>query len=129
MRTLFFVLFGVILSSPHATAQVRSTVYASGFVQPLAIVQDPTNPTAQFVLEQGGRIRVIQNGSVLTADFLDLSSSVRAGGEQGLLGLAFPPDAQGSGRFFVNFTDTDGNTVVARFRRCLLYTSPSPRDS
>jgi glucose/arabinose dehydrogenase len=116
MRMLIFAMV-VVLHSSVAAAQLRAVVYASGFVQPLAIVQDPTNPGIQFVLEQRGRIRVIQNGNVLSTDFLDLSSSVLAGGEQGLLGLAFPPDAQTTGRFFVNFTDTNGNTVVARFRR------------
>ena len=49
--------------------------------------------------------------------FLDLSSVVSSGGERGLLGLAFAPDALDGGRFFVDFTDANGNTVVARFRR------------
>ena len=51
------------------------------------------------------------------ADFLDITASVRSGGEQGLLGLAFPPDAGLTGRFYVNFTNDAGHTVVARFRR------------
>ena len=49
--------------------------------------------------------------------FLDLSASILSGGERGLLGLAFPPDYATSGRFYVNFTDPDGHTVVARFMR------------
>jgi glucose/arabinose dehydrogenase len=60
---------------------------------------------------------VVRDGAVADTDFLDLTSSVRSGGEQGLLGLAFPPDAATTGRFFVNFTNTNGHTVVARFRR------------
>jgi glucose/arabinose dehydrogenase len=116
MRTLIFVLL-LVFHASYATAQLRAIVYASGFAQPLAIVQDPTNPAVQFVLEQAGRIRVVQNGTVLPTDFLDLSPAVRAGGEQGLLGMAFPPDAATSGRFFVNFTNPDGHTVVARFKR------------
>ena len=51
------------------------------------------------------------------ADFLNLIPFVVSGGEQGLLGLTFPPDAASSRRVFVNFTDRAGNTVVARFRR------------
>ena len=55
--------------------------------------------------QTGAHIRVVRGASVLAADFIDLSPSVVAGGEQGLLGLAFAPDAAVSGRFFVNFTD------------------------
>jgi hypothetical protein len=58
-----------------------------------------------------------QNGNVLSTPFLNLSGAIACCGEQGLLGLAFPPDYAASGRFYVDFTDTSGNTVVARFRR------------
>jgi glucose/arabinose dehydrogenase len=99
-----------------AQAPLRLRPYASGFTNPLAFVQDPANRAVQFVVEQGGRIRVVRDGVVSDTDFLDLRGAVVAGGEQGLLGLAFSPDAS-SPRFFVNFTDRSGNTVVARFRR------------
>ena len=98
-------------------AQLRARVYASGFSNPVAFVQDPTDRDVQFVVQQDGRVRIVRSGTVLSPDFLDLRSSVVAGGEQGLLGLAFPPDAPDSRRLFVNFTDRAGNTVVARFRR------------
>src|SRR5213594_2723549 len=98
-------------------AQLRLRTQATGFSSPLAIVQDPADRNVQFVVQQDGRIRVVQLGTVLPADFLDVSASIVSGGEQGLLGLAFPPDAAASGRFFVNFTNRSGDTVVARFRR------------
>jgi len=91
-------------------------VHASGFAAPLAFIQDPSDRAVQFVVQQGGRIRVVRNGVVLPGDFLDLSRDISAGGERGLLGLAFTPDAS-SGRLFVNFTNPSGDTVVARFRR------------
>ena len=70
-----------------------------------------------YVVELGGRIRTIRNGSVEAAPFLDISGRVLAGGEQGLLGLAFPPGYAANGRFYVNFTrNPDGATVVARYR-------------
>ena len=100
-----------------AAAQLRTRVHASGFTRPIAIVQDPGDAAVQFVVEQAGRIRVVRDGSVQAADFLDIRSSVRSGGEQGLLGLAFPPDTGLTGRFYVNFTNEAGHTVVARFRR------------
>ncbi|HET7697071.1 MAG TPA: PQQ-dependent sugar dehydrogenase [Vicinamibacterales bacterium] len=107
----------VLAAAADAAAQLRTRVHASGFTQPLAIVQDPADPAVQFVLEQRGRIRAIRGGTVEPADFLDLTAAVRSGGEQGLLGMAFPPDAALTGRFYVNFTNTEGHTVVARFRR------------
>lgn len=97
-------------------AQLRARVYASGFATPVAFVQDPTDRQVQFVVQQDGRIRVLRAAAVLSTDFLDLRGNIVSGGEQGLLGMAFPPDAASS-RFFVNFTDRGGNTVVARFRR------------
>ncbi|MGH2830193.1 MAG: PQQ-dependent sugar dehydrogenase, partial [Actinomycetota bacterium] len=100
-----------------ASAQLRTEVYASGVSAPVAFVQDPTNRSVFFVVEQGGRIRVVRDRAVLPQDFLDLRDVVLDGGERGLLGLAFPPDGATSGRFFVNFTDNNGDTVVARFRR------------
>ncbi|MEO6238681.1 MAG: PQQ-dependent sugar dehydrogenase [Vicinamibacterales bacterium] len=99
-----------------AQAPLRLRPYASGFANPLAIVQDPADRAVQFVPEQGGRIRLLRDGVVSDTDFLDLRGAVMAGGEQGLLGLVFSAETS-SARFFVNFTDRSGNTVVARFRR------------
>jgi glucose/arabinose dehydrogenase len=92
-------------------------MYASGFSSPVAFVQDPLDRTVQYVVEQTGRIRIVRDGTVLPTDFLNLTPFVRSGGEQGLLGLAFAPDFATSGRLYVNFTNTSGDTVVARFRR------------
>jgi glucose/arabinose dehydrogenase len=92
-------------------------VQASGFSAPVAFVQDPTDRAVQFVVQQDGRIRVLRGATVLATDFIDLSSALISGGEQGLLGLAFPPNAAASGRFFVDFTNRSGDTVVARLRR------------
>ena len=104
------------LAAP-AYAQLQGQTYVSGFQSPIAFVQDPTDRTVQYVVQQTGRIRVVRNGAVLPTDFLNLTSSIKSGGEQGLLGLAFAPDYASSGRFFVNFTNTAGDTVIARFRR------------
>jgi glucose/arabinose dehydrogenase len=100
-----------------AQVPLRTRVYASGFTTPVAFVQDPVRPAVQYVVEQGGRIRVVQSGAVLSTDFLDLSLAISSGGERGLLGMAFAPDSATSGRFYVNFTNQAGDTVVARFVR------------
>jgi glucose/arabinose dehydrogenase len=110
-----------LLSGQDPSAAVlppmRLIPYASGLTAPLGFVQDPTDSHVQFVVEQGGRIRTLVDGVVQPTPFLDISDALVSGGEQGLLGLAFPRDA--SGRFYVNFTTNNpvGNTVVARFKR------------
>ena len=112
------VILALLPSQPaHSQSGLRVLEYASGFSLPVAIVQDPTNASVQFVVEQGGRIRVVNGGTVLPTDFLDLRSAVLSGGEQGLLGLALAPDYSSSGRFYVNFTSPAGDIVIARFRR------------
>jgi glucose/arabinose dehydrogenase len=115
------LLVGLLIVTPSAFAQLTTRVVVSGFSAPLELVQDPGDRSTQYVVEQGGRIRVLRNGALQAQDFLNLSGSITSGGERGLLGLAFPKDYATSGRFYVNFTDLQGNTVIARFRR-----SPDP---
>jgi glucose/arabinose dehydrogenase len=97
--------------------ELRAELFLSNLSSPVAFVQDPSNPNVQYVVQQAGRIRVVFNGSFTATDLLNLSGQVLFGGEQGLLGLAFPPDYATSGRFFVYFTNTASNIVIARFRR------------
>jgi glucose/arabinose dehydrogenase len=96
---------------------MRTQVVATGLSNPVAFVVDPGDPSTFYVVEQRGTIRTVRNNTVSESFFLDLRSSISAGGERGLLGLAFPPDAVESRRFYVNFTNLDGHTVVARFSR------------
>lgn len=73
-----------------------------------------------FLAEQAGVIRVLQDGKVLPAPFLDITSQVECCGESGFLGLAFHPGFAGNGYFYVNYTyRAPGNelrTRVSRFR-------------
>jgi glucose/arabinose dehydrogenase len=126
---IVLLAFLSLSAAVDAAAQLRVRDYASGLTGPVAIVQDPADAGVQFVIEQRGRIRVIREGAVLPADFLDISSLVVAGGEQGLLGMAFPPDAVTSGRFFINYTNSSGDTVISRYRRSSnpLVADPSSR--
>ena len=69
-----------------------------------------------FVVEQPGRIQVLAVGATAPSLFLDITSKVLAGGERGLLGLAFHPQYATNSRFFVNYTrQTDGATVIAEY--------------
>jgi glucose/arabinose dehydrogenase len=84
----------------------------------LAFPVDLTSPPGDarlFVVEKQGRIRIIRDGSLLPQAFLDITSQVSSGGEQGLLGLAFHPDYAVNGRFVVNYTDLSGDTHIAEF--------------
>ena len=98
-------------------AQLTTTEVSRGLESPVAAIADPTNPAILFIVEQGGLIRVSRDGVLLDEPFLDLRTSTASDGERGLLGMALAPDFIDSGRFFVNFTDRSGDTVVARFRR------------
>ncbi len=70
-----------------------------------------------FVLEQPGTIRIVQNGQVLPQPFLDITAKVgSAGSEQGLLGIAFHPDFAHRPYFYIDYTDVNGNTVIARYQ-------------
>jgi len=88
-----------------------------GFSQPVNITHAGDGSGRVFVVEQTGRVRVVKNGALVAAPFLDLTARISTGGERGLLGLAFPPDYAAKGYFYVNYTNTAGNTVVSRFLR------------
>ncbi len=68
-----------------------------------------------FVIEKEGRIRIVRDNVLVETPFLDISGRVSAVHERGLLGVAFPPSYATRGRFYVNYTDTNGDTVISRF--------------
>lgn len=87
------------------------------FNLPVYVTQPPASSGDEhlYVVEQGGTIqRVAKDGSDVST-FLDISSEVVSGGEQGLLSVAFAPDYADSGLLYVNFTDTDGNTRIVEY--------------
>jgi glucose/arabinose dehydrogenase len=101
--------------------QISLSRVAGGFASPVHVTHAGDGSGRIFVVEQGGTIRIIlDNGVVLPTPFLDLASLVPprlvAGGEQGLLSVAFPPGFAAKGYFYVNYTRApDGATVVARY--------------
>jgi glucose/arabinose dehydrogenase len=92
---------------------IALTQIAAGLSSPVYLAAKPGDDRL-FVVEQTGTIRIITGGEVLSSPFLDITSKTQAGGERGLLSVAFHPEA-GSTRFFVNYTDRDGDTVVERY--------------
>jgi glucose/arabinose dehydrogenase len=101
-----------------AAAKVDLQRVVGGLDAPLDLVMPPDGSGRLFVLEQAGRIRIVESGRLTARPFLDLTDQVSSGGERGLLGLAFEPDFghAGANRFYVNYTDTNGNTVIAEYR-------------
>ncbi len=87
---------------------------ASGLSQPVYLTA-PAGDSRLFVVEQTGRIRIIQDGEVLEQPFLNLSGRISSGGERGLLSMAFHPNYATNGFFYVNFTGSDGATEIERF--------------
>ncbi|MCC7368969.1 MAG: PQQ-dependent sugar dehydrogenase [Chloroflexi bacterium] len=94
--------------------------FLSGLSSPIFLTHANDATGRLFVVEQGGQIKVVANGVVQPTPFLDLSSLVVAGGEQGLLGLAFHPRYPINGRFFVFYTAKPppgaGNNTVVEYR-------------
>ena len=96
-------------------SEIRVETVATGLSSPVFLTS-PANDQRLFVVEQVGRIRIIQNGQLLETPFLDIRSRVLSGGERGLLSMVFHPNYATNGFFYVNFTDQPGgHTRVERF--------------
>src|SRR3954467_11885006 len=105
-------------TSPAQAAAGRLRLVTVGaFDQPLYVTAPPGDRRRVFVVEKGGTIRIVRGGRRLATPFLDLRGKVSNGAEQGLLSMAFAPDYASSGRFYVDYTDTSGNSHVVEYRR------------
>src|SRR6266567_2702644 len=87
------------------------------FDQPTYLTAPPGDTHRLFVVEKTGAIRIVKDGLVLSQPFLSLAGKVSTGSEQGLLSMAFPPDYASSGLFYVDYTDTAGDTRIVEYRR------------
>jgi glucose/arabinose dehydrogenase len=107
--------------APKATAQRASgdvtlaiEQVASGLDQPVYLTTPAGDPRL-FIVEQPGRIRVVEDGKLIDKPFLDIVSKVGSGGERGLLSVAFHPQYRSNGFLFVNYTDKKGDTQIERY--------------
>ena len=99
------------------TPELTLTPVASGLRLPLDLQAPRGDATRLFVVEQGGKIKIIRGGAVLATPFIDIGDrTTPPGGELGLLGLAFHPQYAQNGRFYVNYTNRDNNTTISEFR-------------
>ena len=113
MKTI--LLFSLTIMSFFGQSQtITLQSFATGFDSPVEITN--AGDSRLFVVQKGGLIRILNsNGSINTTPFLNLSTLISSDGERGLLGLAFHPNYAANGYFFVNYTNTSGNTVIARY--------------
>jgi glucose/arabinose dehydrogenase len=99
---------------PGAPPELSVEPVLDGLSDPVDIAWRPNDPSTLFIVEQVGRIRIVRDDRLVERPFLDISGLVRAGGESGLLGLAFLPSGE-AGRFFVYYTALDGRQIVASY--------------
>ncbi len=113
MKTTLRLL--LLLFTNMALSQTIGIVpFASGFTNPIEIAH--AGDSRMFIVEQAGIIKVLNSNATTNATpFLNISSLVSCCGERGLLGLAFHPNYATNGFFYVNYTNTSGNTVIARY--------------
>ena len=112
------LLFTIGSADARAVATVVLTPVVSGLDAPVFVTSPKDGTGRLFIVEQGGRVRVIKNGILLATPFLDISDKLATGGERGLLVLAFHPNYRTNGRFYVYFTRKgDGDIAINEYHR------------
>ncbi len=104
-----------VVQPPPMVDELRLVEVASGLSSPVYVTAPPGDPRL-FIVEQPGRIRVVENGSLLATPYLDIVDRVGSGGERGLLSIAFHPQYAQNGFVYLNYTDKAGDTRVERYR-------------
>jgi glucose/arabinose dehydrogenase len=104
------------------SAALKYQTVAQQLTAPVFLTAPSNDVSRVFVVEQGGAVRLIDlpSGNVHGMPFLDVGNLVASGGERGLLGLAFDPDYAANGRFYIQYTDVNGDVVIARYLRSAL---------
>jgi len=104
-------------SFPNTADYEWQPIISSGISRPVDIQPANDGSDRLFIVEKMGDIRIYENGQLLAAPFLDITDRVNMNGnEMGLLGLAFHPDYESNGYFYVNYTGEGGHTRISRFQ-------------
>ncbi|MGB6121502.1 MAG: PQQ-dependent sugar dehydrogenase, partial [Bacteroidota bacterium] len=118
-----FLAASIVAAATHSTAtaqyELENAFPNLSFSQPVDLQHAGDGSNRLFVVEQNGVIKVFQNSDTtsITREFLNISSKVLSGGEMGLLGLAFHPEYETNGYFFVYYSrNSPARTMVARYR-------------
>lgn len=94
---------------------IKAEPVVTGLSSPVDITHAGDGSGRLFIILQGGRIVIFDGVQILSPPFLDITSLVSSGGERGLLGAAFHPNYGGNGFFYVSYTDSAGDSVIARY--------------
>ena len=116
VASLAALVTACVAAAAPERAQFKPRAVASGFVQPIYVTGAKGEPGRLYVAEQGGTIQVLDGGKRRAAPFLDIRRLVTAGGEQGLLGLAFHPSYPKVRKLYVQYTARDGSTRLVEYR-------------
>ena len=114
MKKLYVSIFAMGISLFSFAQEFTLELFAQNLNSPVEMAH--AGDDRVFVVEQGGLIKIINSdGTINSTPFLNVSSLISTGGEKGLLGLAFAPDYATTGRFYINYTNTGGSTVISRY--------------
>jgi glucose/arabinose dehydrogenase len=102
-------------SGPPVLPDLTLDTIAVGMSHPLFVTAPPGDTARLFIVERTGQIRIVRNGTLVSKPLLDISGQLFSGSEQGILGLAFPPDYATSRYFVVYYVRPDTFTVLSRF--------------
>lgn len=114
MKKYAFLLLLLVFPKVISAQAIELELFKDGFNQPLNLQH--ARDDRLFIVEKEGKIKILNPDlTVLPTPFLDISNKISTNGERGLLGLAFHPNYQSNGYFYINYTDLNGNTQIARF--------------
>lgn len=115
MVELLWIASMLVSAALAQTPGIQLTTVVTGLGAPTDIQHAADGSNRLFLVEQVGRVRIFQNGVLQSTPFLDIRNKTTGSGERGLLGLAFAPNFPSSKRFYVNYTNLSGNTVIAMY--------------
>ena len=120
-RALLLIATVPFFYTSTATAQpapvlIFSPVVTSGLSSPVDVVNAGDGTNRLFIVERGGRVKIVSGGVLLAGNFLDIPDSISSGGERGLLSIAFHPNFLSNRYFFIYYTNTAGDIRISRFQ-------------
>ena len=117
IKNILLILFSSIIMGQSIS--LSSELVSDGFKKPVFVISYPTDASILYVVEQAGKIIVLDSGQKKSKPFFNINKRVvnpfRPGDERGLLGFAFHPDYENNKKFYINYIDNDGHTIVSEF--------------